>query len=205
MVGGCLEHKKDKRRMNAVANDVFGAHLLKDEQVLWMGQPDPGILFTGADVFLVPFSLFWGGFALFWEALVLIGRAPVFFALWGIPFVLLGLYFIFGRFLYKRISKRRTYYAATNQRVLALNTLWRRHLQAVYITAIADIALSTRSNGTGTIRFGGSAPAIWGMYDNTGMDFFARGFGRAGVLAFFDIRDAAHVYDLVNAVRRQMV
>jgi hypothetical protein len=189
--------------MNAVTNDVFGADLLKEEQVLWMGQPDPGILFTGADVFLVPFSLFWGGFALFWEASVLIRRAPMFFSLWGIPFVLLGLYFIFGRFLYKSVSKRRTYCAVTNQRVLVLNTWRHRHLQAAYITAIADIALSTRSNGTGTIRFGGSAPAIWGMYDNTGMDFFARGFGRAGALAFFDIRDAVHVYDLVNAVRNR--
>ena len=38
----------------------FGSHLLKDEKLLWTGQPGDA-LFSPGDFFLVPFSLLWGG------------------------------------------------------------------------------------------------------------------------------------------------
>jgi len=100
---------------------------LRDERVLWQGQPDPSKHFAPSDVFAIPFSLLWGGFALFWEASALglvrwdgdEGRAPLFFVLWGIPFVLIGLYLMVGRFFYKAWRKRRTLYAVTDRRVLS--------------------------------------------------------------------------------------
>lgn len=39
-------------------NELFQEDLLKDEKILWTGQPETTVLFTGADVFLVPFSGF---------------------------------------------------------------------------------------------------------------------------------------------------
>ncbi len=81
-------------------------YLLADEHLLWYGRPDPAKHFTGSDVFLVPFSLMWGGFAIFWMGAALVGGAPVPFALFGLPFVVVGLYFIFGRFLVKARRKR---------------------------------------------------------------------------------------------------
>ena len=92
----------------------FQPDLLKDEKVVWAGQPDRRFRFTGGDIFLVPFSILWGGFALFWEAgvLGLFDGHPELNpgALFGIPFVLIGQYFIWGRFLYKRHKNRRTFY-----------------------------------------------------------------------------------------------
>src|SRR4051812_14861337 len=77
----------------AMIDSRFTPDLLRDERILWTGQPDPSRIFAPSDLFMVPFSLLWGGFALFWEAGVLglagfgSGRpAPTFFALWGIPF-----------------------------------------------------------------------------------------------------------------------
>jgi len=70
-------------------NELFQEDLLKDEKILWTGQPETTVLFSGADVFLVPFSLLWGGFAIFWELSVLFMKgksgegAPIFFALFG--------------------------------------------------------------------------------------------------------------------------
>ena len=47
------------------ARDVFESDLLRDEEILWFGQPDPSILLTKLDVFLIPFSVLWAGFAFF--------------------------------------------------------------------------------------------------------------------------------------------
>jgi hypothetical protein len=187
-------------------NELFQDELLEDERLLWVGQPDPRVLFTGVDIFLIPFSIMWGGFALFWEVSVLTttartGAPTGFFALWGIPFVILGLYFMIGRFVYKRARKRKTYYAVTNKRVLVLTRFLGDNLQAANIHTIPIINRFLRSDGTGTVRFGNiSTMAAW--YANTGMEFFG-GFYGADVPTFYDIPDANSVYRLVTELRNK--
>ncbi|HET7466268.1 MAG TPA: PH domain-containing protein, partial [Candidatus Dormibacteraeota bacterium] len=110
------------------------AELQPDEQLLWTGRPDANRLFTWLDLYLVPFSLFWTGFAIFWESLALYGAVragaeAAFFPLFGLPFIAIGFYLLFGRFLVKRYSRRHTYYAVTDRRVIALSTSFGRHVR----------------------------------------------------------------------------
>jgi len=187
--------------------------LLAGERLLWTGQPDPRVIFERVDIFLVPFSLLWGGFALVWEAGVLgLGvfgeghrsAVPWFFVLWGIPFVLVGLYFIAGRFFYKAWRKRRTYYALTNKRALVLVEGRGRALRACFLSAVPTINKSVRSSGVGTITFGNTSWAS--MYDNTGMDFFGAmgALGADSTVRFNDVRDADRVYGLAMAARKEL-
>jgi hypothetical protein len=182
---------------------VFASELMAGETVEWFGQPDPSVLFTRADIFLIPFSLLWGGFALFWEASALGmvfkskagGRPPDFFALFGLPFVVIGLYFIFGRFIYKKWRKKNTYYAVTNKRVIILTKLWRKSIQAIRLISIPTMNKSAGRNGTGSIVFGNASPA--NQYGNTGMELLGTTRGEY-VPAFYDIPDVDAVYELVN-------
>jgi len=196
--------------MDYLIEEQFRDDLLKDEEILWAGQPETSVLFTGADVFLVPFSLLWGGFAIFWELSVLFiifstdgskSKMPIIFPLFGIPFVIIGLYFMFGRFIYKNWKKRNTYYAITNKRVLVLTKLFSRSLNAVNIDTIPTINKTIRSNGLGTIKFG-NVNWMVSMYGNTGMDFFGS-FGGADVTTFYDIKGVNKVHDIVNELRNR--
>jgi hypothetical protein len=184
-------------------NAIFQDELQQGERILWSGQPETSAFFTGADFYLVPFSILWGGFAIFWEVMVIktIGRAGsekfgIGGALFGIPFVLMGLYFIFGRFFWKTYKKRRTYYAVTDKRVIVLTLLANKNVQADFIDRIPTMNLSTRPDGTGTITFG-NTPGVSGMYGNTGMDFFGSFYGQSAP-TFYDIKDADRVYRLVK-------
>lgn len=180
-------------------------HLLPGERVLWSGRPDPRILLTSADAFLVPFSIFWAGFAFFWEGGVLSGPVKgdnpglLFFALFGLPFVAIGLYVVAGRFVYKRYRKRRTLYAVTDRRALSLTTTRSERLDAVFLDSCPSITKRARRDGIGSISFGSASPwSGYAMYENTGLDVF--GLSRSGV-AFYDIPDVEEVYKLTLAQR----
>ena len=179
--------------------DSFQPYLLSGERILWNGSPDPGRLLTRADIFLIPFSLLWGGFAIFWEAAVVLagashGGPPLFFVLWGIPFVVVGQYFIWGRFLYKRWDRRRTLYAVTNQRILVLRG--KTNLQSMFLAQLPTLSQTARPDGSGTLEFS-NPPFPYGFWGNTGLDWF----NRRDLLAFYDIPDVARVYRLIATAR----
>lgn len=187
-------------------NENFRDELLTDERIVWAGQPDPKVLFSRADLFLIPFGLLWCGFVVFWELSVL-GfvwgpGAPIFMALFGIPFICIGIYFVFGRFIYKMYKKRRTFYALTNKRtIILIKKRFDKTIQAEYLNAIPSINKSVRSNGIGTVSFG-NIPFMNSMYGNTGMDFFTRYYGQ-DVPIFYDIKDAEQVYKMANDLKNQ--
>jgi len=181
--------------------DTVQRHLSSAERIEWVGRPDPAKHFTRGDVFLVPFSIMWGGFSIFWESSAIASGAGPFFALWGIPFVVIGIYFIFGRFIYKARRKRRTIYAVTNQRVMTIVT--GRHdesVEATYLRSIPTISTSAVSSGCGSVEFGRPSPMA-GWYGNSGMEFLARGQMASSGVSFYDIEDPRGVADMVERLR----
>lgn len=176
----------------------FQGRLLPGERIQWTGAPPTGLLVTGRDSFMIPFSLMWGGFAIFWEWSVVTGMgkghpAPDFFMLWGVPFVLIGLYLIVGRFFVDAWIRGATTYALTSQRVLIMRTAPTFKFTAFALDRLPELSLSERQDGRGTIRFQPSA-AIWGGGNNSwsswtpGLD--------AG--QFLMVADARNVFDSIQ-------
>lgn len=165
------------------------------ERLQWAGRPDSGVRFAQADIFMVPFSLLWGGFAIAWETVVITSGSPVYFALFGIPFVVMGLYFIFGRFIYKKRRKRTTVYGLTDSR--AIVSTGEGSFQDSPLKGTSIATKRTRDGRHVSVTFGKSrAP----MYDNTGMDFFNFGSGQA--IGFFDVADPDALLREMNLVRQ---
>jgi hypothetical protein len=181
---------------------VFRDHLLEDERIVWSGRPDTGMHFTLLDLFIVPFSVLWGGFAIFWELSVLIpdaekGNIDIESVLFGIPFVLIGVYLIFGRFIYKRWRKRRTYYAITDRRILSQYTTLGKHFLELDIKTVTDIDMHVWKDGKGYLVFNEGKSSFFSgdqFYRNTGMDIFSY---HKHPLALYDIPNANEVYKLI--------
>jgi hypothetical protein len=126
-------------------------YLLPSESLTWTGKPATGLIFRKSDIFLVPFSLAWGGFACFWEYAAFRAGAPLFFLFFGGVFVLIGLQFIFGRFFYDMVQRRRTVYALTGERILKLTG---KTLSAWNLRNLPPASLQMSADRRGTISFG---------------------------------------------------
>jgi hypothetical protein len=173
--------------------EAFRPYLTSGENIVWMGQPASGIRFRPGDIFLIPFSLLWGGFAIFWEAMALRAGAPLFFALWGIPFVLVGLYMIIGRFVVDAFARTRTRYAVTSRRALILSGLITPHIRSIDLKGTNDIGLSLRGDGSGTISF--QSGPMFGSWSGAG---FWPGVSRYTPPAFEMIPEAKSVFDQIQ-------
>jgi hypothetical protein len=165
------------------------------ERLLWRGAPDPKVTFGPEDVFLVPFSLLWGGFAIFWE----IGVSNTgwgFGSIWGIPFVLIGLYLIFGRFIYKHWSRRHTRYAISDQRIVVARN-GGRLVQSIALASPFEVKRRRDGKHASLVwQVPGWQPARRGPFGGSnssfGMNFGDSGWPvgvsqRQGLLGFFDL------------------
>ncbi len=168
------------------ALDTLRPYLFGDEYVLWQGKPGKGRLFSAADAFLLPFSLFWCAFAFFWEFTAISSGAPPFFALFGLPFILVGVYLLFGRFLYTAILRKKTFYAITNKRILCkrgnkIDLLEGKDLPPMEITLYKD--------GFGTITFG----------EDTYHYHRGKRYHTPPLLALENIPDVANVQQIISS------
>lgn len=137
------------------------------EKVLWSGQPPRKlIVFHKADLFMIPFALFWTGFSIVWElgALAAVtGPGDGFdllalcFPLFGVPFVLIGLYMLFGRLVGDFLVRRRTWYALTDRRVLVLTALRDRNVASMPLQKISRVDVVIQRDGRGTLTFRGDS------------------------------------------------
>jgi hypothetical protein len=183
--------------------------LASREQVIWSGQPSPRVIFHAQDLFMIPFSLLWGGFAIFWEASVLgmfgtsgsrsSNPVSLFMALWGVPFVLVGQYFIWGRFLYVAWKKKHLIYAVTDKRVLVVSLGRNRGVKATALDQMPTIEKTVRRNGTGTLTFG-IGPPLTGRGSTMGS---WDGGLSSPVPTFVDVEEAENVYRMISDAREK--
>jgi hypothetical protein len=193
-------------QINQEAVIAIQPELTSGETIAWASQPKAGVILHKEDWYLIPFSVLWGGFALFWESGVARfggstkgAAAPLLFQLWGIPFVLIGQYLIWGRFFYMAWLRRRTYYAATNRRLIVLQKGWKRQMASCYIDSVPTLIKEGGSNGTGVLRFAPAQP-IWSGRQGWG----AWNALSVGVIpAFIDIEDVDAVYRLISDLREK--
>jgi hypothetical protein len=129
------------------------------ERLLWRGRPPGGIKLRSADIFMIPFSLFWTGIV-FSAALAAIrqpvqqGRAAAPGLLFLIPFVLIALYILIGRFFVDALMRARTEYAVTNRRAIIVSGFFSRNVKSIDLKTTSEISISERGDKSGTITFG---------------------------------------------------
>ena len=182
--------------------DRFAPFLLTGEKLLWTGQPRQGLILSGRDSFLIPFSLLWGGFAIFWNGIVWIipshDNGPDWlFKLWGLPFLALGLYMIAGRFWHDAAIRKRLIYAVTTQRVLMLRGMRSAKLVSLDIHRLPRLELSEFRDGTGTIAFEANSMFFNGM---NGFSLWVPAM--SGAAQFSGIADPRQVYELIQTRSR---
>ena len=144
--------------------------LLPGERILWQGQPLRYPLFRVTDILLVPFSLVWCGIVVGGGLSALINGGSIASAACFLPFVLIGLYFVAGRFVVRAVISRRTRYTLTNTRILVHGGWSGGRLTAAYLRSLPPPVTTERSDGSGSLAFGGF-PGV--------ADAFVRGRRRA--------------------------
>jgi hypothetical protein len=182
------------RAENRAMPNGIRRQLLSDEQVLWEGKPSTGLILRPVEMFLIPFSLLWGGFALFWNISVWAGNAngaDLPFKLFGLPFLAAGLYITIGRFWVDMHLRKRLACVVTNRRILIL----REHgstSKSVDIKRLPTLEFDERPDGSGTIRFGPSGS--W--FDRGNFGIWQPTFDQTP--QFIRIENARHVYELIQ-------
>jgi hypothetical protein len=167
------------------------SELLQGERILWEGRPVAKRRFSGNDAATLAFGLFWLTFTIGGAFASIVNRewaALAFMAL----FVGVGFLMVPGHWIWRSWKRRRTYYALTDRRVLAvLQGRRRRETRAAFLDGIPAIATDLRSDGSGTVTFG-AAPAN----ESDGYPL-----GTSSAVTFFDILDGRYVAELVDKLR----
>jgi len=171
---------------------AFQNRLLPRERILWSGSPATGLLLTGRDAFLVPFSLVWCGFAVFWTYEATRRGAPLLFYFVGGAFVCFGVFFVVGRFVVDAWLRKRTSYAVTNQRILILRDPPFSSFTSLDLDGLPQMQLVGAGGGRGSLRFG---PPL-SMFANRNMSGWTPALDP--VPQFLAIEEAPKVFDLIT-------
>jgi hypothetical protein len=152
------------------------------------------------DAVLIPFSVMWGGFTIFWEIGVLSSsgaRDSVIFPLWGVPFVLVGLYLMVGRFFARRWIRKRTLYAVTDQRVIAIAPSWPRGERTTSVWLGSSPPVEKRlARGTGTVWVGSFPRGNRWLASEPGWP--GGRSATSSAIVFTDIQNADEVYSRIR-------
>jgi len=125
------------------------------ESLLWSGQPKQGLVFRFSDLYFV--------FVLVFMALWFIAEkwsgAPAFFLIFAVPGILFAVYMNTVRYIVNSKQRAKTYYGATNERVVIVSGLRSREVKSLPLKFITDVTIDERRDGAGTIQFGPAEPS----------------------------------------------
>jgi len=174
----------------------FSDGLLPGERVVWSGRPADGVLLTGRDAFLIPFSILWCAFVVFW----MFGAATAGggFAIFGLPFVAFGLFFSIGRFWLDAWLRGGARYAVTNRRILILKRRPSSTFTSMELDRLPQVQVSEGAGGKGTLRFG--APTSLFAFNGAGFSVWMPSLDPTP--QFIAIPAARQVFDLIQQQSR---
>lgn len=171
--------------------NIFRNELLINEKIMWTGQPETKFILKSEDIVLSLFGLLITGFlSLFFRGNFITSADLVEISIFTIMF-LAGLYYLFGRFIIDHYEKKRTFYAVTNQRVLIINNMYKKSVQAELISQIPALIKTVHKDDIGTIQF-----------DNVKFDMSSESDGYIYPPAFQDIKNVDTIYKLINDLRK---
>jgi hypothetical protein len=124
------------------------------------------------------------------------GMLP-FVIFFGAPFTIMAAYALVGRFLVRMWIKSRMRYVVTDTRVLAIRRIFRSSVQASFLDEILGIESAGSLRSTHTLWFG-SVPWWMRLLGAGVLDSPSPLPEGEGPVAFYDIRDAARVQELVQ-------
>lgn len=176
-------------------------HLDAGERLLWSGQPRQGFVFTSTDLFLVPFSLLWGGGVLFWmysaiTQLHSAGSKGLPFIVLGAVFSIVGLYLIVGRFLFDRYHRAHLAYGVTDQRAITVSEAMPKSVTSFEVDTLRSVRLVERANSRGTVHLTDASGSIFGV---NGMNGWHASVGQPST--FFEIERPKEVMQVLRKQR----
>jgi hypothetical protein len=152
---------------------AFRPYLTPGERVVWTGRPASGLLLTGNDWLLAPFSLVWSVVAFYAVGAIFLAAPTIASVFFGTVFGLAALFFVAGRFVIDAWVRSRTLYALTTSRALEIRAAVHPKLMTAPIGG--SVILRKGRGGRGTLTF--QRTASDGAFSNI--------FGRRGSWQFW--------------------
>lgn len=147
---------------------------LKDEKILWQGAPENVPYLNKSDIWLIPFTLLFGGAFIVYaiiSAIMMFAGKSIMFSLAGITLLLMGAYILFFRIWYRKKRVSRQLYFVTDKRVFAFDTMRDDVIFDILLEDI-DLYLGYKSLILSDIN------AIGDFIYNLGLDIFFRKFSK---------------------------
>jgi hypothetical protein len=133
---------------------IIKSEISSSEQLLWVGRPRQGIFFRPTDVWAIPFSLLYLGFLVFVSLNLWSDNSDMFSILLGVILLFFGLYLVIGRFFDNYLTRKKTYYGITNERIVIVSGIFSQQTKFIDLEGLNEITFEETSNGLGTITFG---------------------------------------------------
>ncbi len=179
--------------------EIIKKHL-NNEKVLWQGEPVKVPLLHKSDIFMIPFTLIFGGSLIFYAimaAIMMIKGESIIFSLVGITALIMGAYILFFRLWYRKKRIKKQVYFVTDKRAFAFDTM--------RDDVLFDIGLSETDLYMGDKSLiVGETNSIGDFVYNIGLDIFFRKFAKE-TPAFRYIDDISGVSKIIMTNKEKAV